>query len=326
MQYKLSKDDYIHGGIQKDFYNESEVIAWNCPLCFSDQSRNIYRERGSLGIVECNRCGLIYTNPRARNAEENYFGDSNIFFDEARLIFKGIKRHHRDRNYEYELKRIRKFKSSGKLLDIGTNMGFFLRKAKQFGYDVCGVEPSPSLSKIAAENFKLNIVNDFFDASLFPSKHFDVITLIDVFEHVTNPQKILQDIYVVLKDDGILCIKVPNGNYNKLKLKLAKLFGKETQHDIFNAYEHIVHYTPKTMRMMLERNGFKIKDFVLPIPIHPPVWANLVGHYYQYPSPFLLDWKRIMIRNIFYYIGKTEKGFGLKVEFAPDLMFIVEKK
>lgn len=326
MQYKLLSDEYIHGGTQKDYYSESEVVTWNCPLCESRQSRKIYSERGNLGIAECLACGLIYTNPRAIESETNYFGDAAVFFEEARLIFSGQKPHHRDKNYEYELQKIRQFKSSGKLLDVGTNMGFFLRKAKQSGFDICGVEPSPALSKIAVEQFKLNIVNDFFSASLFSPYFFDVVTLIDVFEHVTEPQKMLKEVYAVMKDDGVLCIKVPNGNYNKLKLKLAGLFGKETQHDIFNAYEHVVHYTLETMKIMLEKNNFRIKKFILPLPVHPPVWANLVGHYYQYPSPFLFDWKRIMLRNLFYYIGKIEKGFGLKVKFAPDLMFIVEKK
>lgn len=326
MRYKLSSDEYIGGGTQKNYYNETEVRTWNCPLCESVHYKNIYRERGNLGIAECLACGLIYTNPRAIESETNYFGDATIFFNEAKLIFSEKKSHHRDRNYDYELKKIKRFKPSGKLLDIGTNMGFFLRKAKEAGYDTYGVEPSPALANIGIKNFKLNIVNDFFSASLFSPKHFDVVTLIDVFEHVTEPQKMLREVHSVLKDDGIVCIKVPNGHYNKLKLKLAKLFGKEAQHDIFNSYEHVVHYTQETMKAMLEKNGFKIKRFILPIPIHPPVWANLVGHYYQYPSPFLLDWKRIMLRNMFRFLGKIEKGLGLKIKFAPDMLFILEKK
>lgn len=326
MKYKLTSEEYVHGGTQKDHYNESDVVSWSCPLCDSAQKKNIYKERGNLGVVECNDCGLIYTSPRAADSETNYFGDANIFFEEARLIFLNKKPHHRDRNYEYELEKIQQIKRSGKLLDIGTNMGFFLRKAKQFGYDVYGVEPSPSLAKIAVDNFKLNIANAFFSSSIFSDKIFDIVTLIDVLEHVTEPQKMLGEIHKVLKDDGIVCVKVPNGDYNKLKLKLAKFFRREEQHDIFNAYEHVVHYTPGTMKSMLEKNGFRIKKMILPLPIHPPIWASLVGHYFQYPSPFILDWKRILVRNLFYYIGKMERALGMKIEFAPDLMFIAEKK
>jgi len=325
MQYKISKDDYIHGGTQKDFYDVNDIQECACLICGAKNYSKLYSERGNLGIVKCNDCDLIYTNPRAKDAESNYFGDAEVFFNEARLIFKGKKTHHRDKNYEYELRVIKKFKPKGKFLDIGTNMGFFLRKAKEFGYDVQGVEPSPSLSKIASEQFNLNIKNSFFEQAGFPPKYFDVITMIDVFEHVTNPIELLKNAFSVLSDDGILCIKVPNGNYNVLKLKLARLFGKESRHDIFNSYEHVAHYTPATIKKILHKAGFKVKKCFIPLPIHPPVWANLVGHYYQYPSPFILDWKRILLRNLFWQTGKMEKLLGMKIRFAPDLMFIIEK-
>jgi 2-polyprenyl-3-methyl-5-hydroxy-6-metoxy-1,4-benzoquinol methylase len=325
MQYKIPKDEYIHGGTQKDFYGADDVIECPCMVCQSTSCTKLYSERGCLGIVKCNDCGFIYTSPRANDAERNYFGDAEIYFNEARLIFKGKKKHHRDKNYKYEIQLIKKHKSNGKLLDIGSSEGFFLSKARSYGYDVYGVEPSPSASKIAIEQFDLNIKNSYFLKGLFPSKHFDIITMIDVFEHVTNPIELLQTANEVLKDDGILCIKVPNGDYNILKLQLARLLRKENQHSIFNSYEHVGHYTPNTMKKILEKTGFKIEELVIPLPIHPPVWANLVGHYYQYPSPFILDWKRILLRNLFWQAGKIEKVLGLKIRFAPDLMFIIKK-
>jgi 2-polyprenyl-3-methyl-5-hydroxy-6-metoxy-1,4-benzoquinol methylase len=325
MQYTIQKDDYIHGGTQKDFYTESDVENCLCPLCSSDKFTFIYRERGNLGIVRCNNCDLIYTNPRAKDAEQNYFGDIDIYLEEAKLVFNSKKPHHRDRNYEHEVREIKKYKSFGKLLDIGCNMGFFLRKAKEGGFNVTGVEPSLALSTIAKEKFGLSVVNSYFNKEKFESQSYDVITMIDVFEHVTNPKDLLTDAHHVLKDDGILCIKVPNGNYNVLKLKLAKLFGREKNHDLFDSCEHVVHYSVETMKKMLAQNGFKIKKVIVPLPINVPVWASLVGHYYQYPSPFILDWKRRTLRNLFYVIGRLQGIVGLKITFGPDLMFFAIK-
>jgi 2-polyprenyl-3-methyl-5-hydroxy-6-metoxy-1,4-benzoquinol methylase len=325
MELKINQNENVHGGLQKDFYQANEVKECPCPLCGSNEFNFLCKERGHIGVVKCKSCDLIYANPRVIGSELNYHGDANLYYNEARLIFKGTRKHHRDANYEFELKEIKKHKSHGKFLDIGTNMGFFLRKARRFGFDVSGVEPSPSLSKIATEQFFLKIHTSFFENIDFAPKSQDVITMIDVFEHVNNPKELLIKANKVLKDDGIICVKVPNGNYNWLKYKLAKLTGKNFNYDIFNAYEHVAHYTPETMAKMLNEGGFRIKKLILPIPIHPPVWANLVGHYYQYPSPFILDWKRILIRKSFYYIGKLQKFFGMKITFAPDLMFIIEK-
>lgn len=128
MQYKVSESDYVHGGTQKDIYSEADVENCNCLLCGSNDYKKIYRERGAIGIVECNKCGLLYTNPRPNGTEQNYFGDASLFYSEAVLIFKGKKVHHRDKNYEYEVAEIRKIKPSGRLLDIGSNMGFFSEK------------------------------------------------------------------------------------------------------------------------------------------------------------------------------------------------------
>jgi 2-polyprenyl-3-methyl-5-hydroxy-6-metoxy-1,4-benzoquinol methylase len=321
---QLASEDYIHGGLQKDFYPESEREACNCPFCGVNSFEKIASERG-LQVVECNACDLIYTNPRARSSQQNYFGDAEIFFNEARLIFSGKKTHHRDKNYEFELRKIEQYKKPGKLLDIGTYMGFFLRKAREFGWDVQGVEPSPTVSKIATEQFHLKIQNAFLEDAVLSDKSFDVITLIDVFEHMTNPKDILARCKDILKDDGILVIKVPNGNYNRLKQKLSSILGNH-ESDLWNCREHVVHYTYATFEKMVSSSGYSIKAYFIPPPIHYPVWQYYVGHYYQYPSPFILDWKRIILRNSFYTLGKVEKLLNLKLEFAPDLMFIVEKK
>src|ERR1039458_3118254 len=145
MEYKIAQEEHIHGVTQKDFYQINEVESCLCPLCGSNEFVTIYKERGHIGVVKCKSCNLVYANPRVIGSELNYHGDANLYFEEARLIFAGKKSHHRDRNYEFELKEIKKVKSSGKFLDIGTNMGFFLRKARFYGFNAEGVEPSPSL-------------------------------------------------------------------------------------------------------------------------------------------------------------------------------------
>ncbi|HLG34566.1 MAG TPA: class I SAM-dependent methyltransferase [Bacteroidia bacterium] len=321
---KLLKDDYIHGGTQKDFYNDNEKEFCRCPFCAQDDYTTLGTERG-LSVVQCKNCDLIYTNPRAKDAQENYFGDAEIFFNEARLIFRGKKTHHRDRNYEYEIAHIKKIKPRGRFLDVGTNMGFFLRKAKQAGFDTEGVEPSPALAKIASENWGLTIHNSFLEKANLPGNSYDVISLVDVFEHVSNPKELLKVSYELLKPDGIIAIKVPNGEYTRFKAKLAYRTGKAANMNVWDCYEHVVHYTPQTFRKMVEASGYKVRTCFIPLPIHSPIWANLVGHYYQYPSPFILDWKRIMLRNLFFYIGKIEFALRGKTKFGPDLMFIVEK-
>jgi 2-polyprenyl-3-methyl-5-hydroxy-6-metoxy-1,4-benzoquinol methylase len=319
-------EESIRGGRQRAVYQPHEVESCSCPLCGALEADLVYTERLSLKIVKCRNCDLIYVNPRVKDAETNYWGDKAIYMSEARLIFTGQKPHHRDPNYRDELRWIHRFKKQGTLVDVGCGMGFFLRKARDAGFSVKGVEPSPTLSAIAREQFGLEVANMYFSRGVLPAKSIDVITMIDVFEHVTSPSALLEATREALRDDGIVCIKVPNGNYNLLKLKLARMTRREARHDLFDSYEHVVHYTKKTMKKMAEKHGFQVRKIIVPLPIHPPVWAAQVGHYYQYPSPFVLDWKRILLRKLFYRLGKIGNFFGTKASFAPDLLFILEKK
>jgi len=298
--------DYIKGGKQKLYYSEGEVTFRNCPLCGSAECTPIHTERGALKIVRCHGCGLLYTNPMVKEPEKNYWGDEAAYVEEARLIFEGRARHHRDPNYVRDLKIIEKIKPSGNFLDIGTNMGFFLRHTKGKKWNVVGVEPSPALSEIARKQFGLNVITAYVENANFESNYFDIVTMTDVFEHIPEPKKMLLHIRRILKKDGILFIKVPNGRFNVLKLRLSAVTRTTPENDIFDSYEHLNHYTQETLTRSLGECGFKTKKVLIGRPIQLPAWHRYVGHYYQYPSPAVLDLKSYTLRTLCYFISLVE--------------------
>lgn len=319
--------DYEKGGRQKEYYSESEVALRDCPLCGSKDYNGICAERGNIGIVKCEKCGLIYVNPMVKDPEKNYWGDEKKYFEEARLIFEGRAKSHRDENYLEDLKAIENIKPKGNFLDIGTNMGFFLRHTRNKGWDVTGVDPSPALSEMARRYFGLNVKTCYLNEAGFKDDYFDVVTMTDVFEHIPEPRKLLADIKKVIKKDGILLIKVPNGRFNMLKLRLARAAGKIKDYDIFDSYEHVTHFSHNTLGRMLAECGFKVTKSYIGRPIQIPAWHKYVGHYYQYPSPWSLDWKNYMMRALFYWISKIERvlRFGNIGYFAPNIVVIAEK-
>lgn len=319
--------EYQRGGKQKEAYDVSEVTYVSCPLCQTGRYKEIYKERNALGIVRCLSCGLVYVNPRLKEPEKIYWGDEGKYFEEARLIFEGKLKHHRDPNYLADLRLIHKYKPSGNFLDVGTNMGFFLRNAKVGKWNLYGVEPSPSLSDMARKYFGLNIKTAFLENASFESDFFDVVTMTDVFEHIANPEAILRETCKILKSDGILFIKVPNALFNLLKLKIIGLTGKLKNYDIFDSYEHVVHYSQKTLNLILEKNGFKVIKFAIAKPVQVPVWHKVVGHYYMYRTPWVLDPVRQTMRNIFYLLSLLE--FKLRFNrigyLAPNIVAIAKK-
>ncbi len=206
-------------------------------------------------------------------------------------------------------------------------MGFFLRNAKGGKWNLYGVEPSPSLSEIARKYFALNVKTAFVEDAHFESNFFDVVTIIDVFEHISEPGKVLHEIHRILKKDAILFIKVPNGLFNLFKFHLSKLMAKLNDYEIFDSYEHLIHYSQRTLKAMLEKYGFKIMKISIGRPIQSPVWHNYVGYYYQYPSPWRLDPYRQSLRSIFYILSLIE--FRLRLNrigyLAPNIIAIAKK-
>lgn len=324
----LNSDMYIHGGKQKNYYSMEEVIECKCPYCGQEDTQLLYKERGEIGISQCRNCGLIFTNPRTKDPEQVYWGDGDKYKEEAKFIFAGKAKHHRYKNYLHDLKIIKKYKPDGKFLDVGSNMGFFVNYAKEQGWDVIGVEPSPSLSKICGEIYQIKVINSFLEKAEFDEKSFDVVTMTDVFEHVTNPQELLQESYRILKNDGVIFIKVPNVEFSLLKLKIFKLLGKTKQYDIFDSYEHVVHYNMKTIRKMLESQNFEVLNIYVDLPVQIPVWHHYIGHYYLHESPFCLDRKHYTLRRIVYLLARIEYllKFRRFSSLAPNISIIAKKK
>lgn len=317
---------YEKGGTQKESYADAEVRRRICPLCNGDQHTEIHKEREAIGIVKCRKCSLIYTNPLVKESEKNYWGNEKIYYEEGRLILEGKAPSHRDPNYIADLGIIEGIKPQGNFLDIGTNMGLFLRCAQGKAWNLFGIEPSPTLSEMARKYFGLNVKTSYLENAGFEENFFDIVTMTDVFEHIPDPKTMLKNVRRVLKKNGILFIKVPNGNYSLLKLWIAKLMNKNIENDIFDAYEHVVHYTHKSLKGMLENCNFKVKKILIGQPIQLPVWHKYVGHFYLYPSPWLLDAKNHITREIFYYLSQIERSlkFGNIGYLAPNIIVIAE--
>ncbi len=287
-------------------YTEADTIHVPCPHCEADAPRLLTRQYEVLGVVQCGRCRLLYVTPRLREPDKIYWGKRETYWEEARLVFEGRAAHHRDPNYRADWRRIRRYVPGGRILDVGCNAGFFLRLGRGQGWDLYGVDPSPTLSALAREQFGLNVQEAFLEQADYPEGFFDVVTLSDVFEHLWQPRAMLAAIRRVLRPDGLLYIKVPNGAFNILKWRLARLARAERSFDLFDAIEHVVHYTEGTLRTMLEGAGFRVEEFAIDPPVQVPVWKAYVGRYYQYPTPWLLDPVLQTARQAFYLASLAE--------------------
>ena len=95
------------------------------------------------------------------------------------------------------------------LLDIGCGQGDFVRfleNAKTLSIQAYGIEPSLSNE---STNIKRRLLQEVASSHDMPQS-YDIISLLDVFEHFPDTNEALTQIHSRLKPQGLLLLKVPN--------------------------------------------------------------------------------------------------------------------
>jgi 2-polyprenyl-3-methyl-5-hydroxy-6-metoxy-1,4-benzoquinol methylase len=198
-------------------------------------------------IFKCRACGLAWVDSVfAQKTIQSYVTGG---FDEA----YEKERTSRLKTAEVLMKKIKKVKPAGKLLDIGCYSGIFLEIAQKHNYEIFGIEASPeavnhSIPSIR-ENLKVGLVEEMLKQ--FPDNFFDVITLFDVIEHLENPGKILVEVRNKLKNDGFLIFSTPN-----LSSFMAHLQGGSWYAILPH---HLYYFSLKNLSLLLAQNGFTIE-------------------------------------------------------------------
>jgi SAM-dependent methyltransferase len=149
---------------------------------------------------------------------------------------------------------IHQYCPSGRLLDIGAGSGILVEQAANKGYEAEGVEPSRWLQRKAQER-GLAVY-----PGAFPNEHikgrYDVMTVIDVIEHVSDPLQLLSDANKYLNENGVLIIITPD-----VHSLAAKMLGWKWWH--FRV-AHIGYFNKNTLRLVTEKTGFRIVTYMRP--------------------------------------------------------------
>lgn len=138
-------------------------------------------------------------------------------------------------------------KQSLTVLDIGCGTGDFLKKGKQKGYQVVGVEPNEYARKLG-QNKLLNIKSNL---SEIKNMKFDVITMWHVLEHVPDYNQYLNEINERLNVNGILVIAVPN-----FKSFDAEFYGVHWAG--WDVPRHLWHFSKKAISKIALLHKFKL--------------------------------------------------------------------
>jgi len=237
-----------------------------CGLCNSDDASLLFSVKNNdylgkdeiFSIVKCNNCSFVYTNPRPDRIEvskyypQSYYGKDNVRFNKIVEYVLGLIRKNRARA-------IASLMSPGRILDIGCGRGKMLSFLKKKKWQTIGTEISAEACRYAQEYLNLEVVPKDLPEIKFPDSYFDVITLFNSLEHLSNPREVLNECKRILKPAGWLIIALPNIDSIQTRIFKNRWFHLDLP-------RHYSHFSLSTLKEMLNIAGFeiyKLKHFSL---------------------------------------------------------------
>ena len=234
----------------------------SCLLCGSSDASRLARAvdpqdaRGDAGcaVVQCHNCGLCYTNPRPTFHSIDRLYRSAYAPHQVPDDFAARRR--RRTWWSQRMARLRgrrqiPWHGQGRLLDFGCGSGSFLRRMHEEGWDVVGIDSSPTVvARIRVEMGLRALAGSLPHPELSPAS-FDVITMWQVLEHVHQPLEVLREARRLLETGGRLVISVPNIESKPFRWFGPDWFGLDLP-------RHLTHFSAATLRQMVERAGFRV--------------------------------------------------------------------
>lgn len=156
----------------------------------------------------------------------------------------------------------------GSLLDIGCSRGGFAALVKQtLGCRVAGVEMNASEAEVAQRVLDQVWVGDAMTLKI--KEKFDCITCLDMLEHLSNPEVLLEKIKTLLVPGGKFLFSVPNvGHWSIVEDLLAGRWDYVPAGIVCKT--HLRFYTEYSLKKLLENQDFYLIGIhrqLSPIPV-----------------------------------------------------------
>lgn len=229
-----------------------------CGLCHNDLFESVGNPK-LAHLCRCATCGLVCVRhfPDPEELRKVYSED---YFKSHDSALMGYDDYARDRycilkTASRRLDTIERYTPArGRLLDVGCALGFFLEEARRRGWEVDGVDISAHAIQYANEQLGIPARCGMLREAGFEQNSFDVLTMWDVIEHVTDPVEELKYCRDLLKPRGLIVLSTPDVASLVAKITGAKWMGFKL------AEEHLYYFSKRTISLALEKAGFEVLE------------------------------------------------------------------
>lgn len=195
-----------------------------------------------------------------------------------------------------------KYRPQGRLLDIGAGSGILVEQAIKMGYNAEGIEPSKWLQHQARKHGLPVYLGTLPHPDL--TGLYDVVTLIDVIEHVPKPVQLLLSICNVISENGIVVVVTPD-----VGSLAPRMLGWKWWH--FRV-AHVGYFNRETLAMAVDKAGFRL------LRMKRPSWYFSADYLFErvmtYMPPFLRIAAPSFLRKIVIPLNLADSLLGI---YAP---------
>lgn len=195
-----------------------------------------------------------------------------------------------------------------KILDYGCGTGGIIDILNKYFNNIYGTDNSKSAIDFCRKRnlFNTFLLNDFNNNQIF-NNYFDLITILDVIEHIEDDSKILLELKKFLKKDGLILVTVPAYQF---------LFGP---YDTLT--QHKRRYTKKKLCTLLKKSGYEVikasyfNTFLSPFMIISRIISSFTGWSNDTDIPIkpLNTILKFIFRNEKYFLRYFSFPFGISI-------------
>jgi len=216
-----------------------------CIFCSTELGPPIHKN-----LHECPGCGNRRIAPADIPSKDNAWRQNRSFM--LRASSNKAKEAARLKDaHEGQLDLLEQYVKPGAVYDVGAAGGFFMKAARDRGWQVAGNELSASSVAWAKRAYDLDIDCCYLEDAGLPDGAFDAVVMWNVLEHVVDPVLTLRECHRILKPGGCILVKVPTKNAAELRRHFEwKHFTEFSR----NGLDHVLKQAG-FVRLVLERSA-----------------------------------------------------------------------
>jgi len=241
-----------------------------CPICSNGKSEILYHQKFILreeitlpdnyDLVACDQCGFVYADSLSSQSDYDEYYCVSSKYEDSQSSGSGnsLEDNVRLGKTAFDISEIINKHSS--ILDIGCGNGGLMFSLRDLGFiNIAGLDPSLKCVEYIRSKGCTASQGTIFNHTL--STKFDCIILSHVLEHIYDLKALIDSIYNLLNEDGILYIETPDASnycnfffvpYYYMDIEHINHFDENSLNNLFRQYKQL-----KTGRKIIDLGNDK---------------------------------------------------------------------